>query len=386
MRLNESRFSRATARHGATPTPSDPRLTRRIEAFAPDLRPPILELMRVDPAVEDLADSFPALLVALATGYGTEAGRRGTLAAVCEGLPLREVAGRLGLPVWLRKLPASVFLTPLVKPPTDPALVNRLVSLVPPQPTAAAAWLDRVMIAHHTGRPDLALWVAQQYRSAQPASTSEAFLGVLGWAWFARTSTDLRAGHLLGPRWTPTLGASRAAKEAALWKERLALDVCLGPGLSDTWLAEGTAGGFDFVALRSADDFIAEAIAMDNCLDRYADRLEGRTARVFSIRRDSRSVANLEIAPHEREPGPPTIAQLRGPRNRRAPIEVWQAAYTWLGSQPLRLAEPQLQVKVGRAARNKRRESLWRPFLDVLPAHARAALEVIVLPRLAGHH
>ena len=382
MRHTEFRFSCRQVRDAAPLEPSDERQARRIQAFAAGHRPAILQLIRLSPAVEDLADSFPALLFALATGYGTNAARRSALAAVLDGQSLREVAGLLGLPVWLRKLPAAVFQTPLARPPAETSLVNRLVSLIPPQPAIAAAWLDRVMIAHHTGRPELALWVAQNYRAAQPVGTSASFLGVLAWAWFAGARGQ-RAEALLTTRWTPTLGTQRAAKEATQWKQRLALDVMLGPGLADTWLADGTAGGYQFVALRNADDFIAEALAMDNCLDRYADRLDGRAARIFSIQCDGRSVADLEIAPHEREPGHPAIAQLRGPRNRRAPIEVWQAAYAWLGAQPLRLAEPRLEVKPGRAVRNKRRALLWRPFLDALPEHARTAIEESILPGAA---
>ena len=126
-------------------------------------------------------------------------------------------------------------------------------------------------------------------------------------------TSDLRAGQLLTTRWTPTLGAATRPKEARLWKERLALDVCLGPGLTDTWLQEGEANGYSFVALRTADEFIAEAFAMDNCLDRYTDRLEGRTARIFSIRRDGRSIADIEIAAHEHEPGHPRSPSCAAP-------------------------------------------------------------------------
>ncbi len=334
MRHNEYRSSRSTPREPADTDLLDDRHSRRIEAFCEHYRPPILDLMRQSPAIGDLADSFPALLFALATKYGSETRRRSALAAVVEGMPLREAAGRIGLPMWLRKLPPAALQAPLTEPPADPALAARLVSLIPPQPAAAAAWLERVSIAHHTRRPGLALWVAQQYRAALPAPHAETFLTVLAWAWFSGATTDCRAAALLTTRWSPTIGVPRAAKEAQLWRERLALDVCLGPGLTDCWLAEGTSAGYDFVALRTADDFIAEALAMDNCLDRYTDRLEGRTARIFSIRAEGRSVADIEIAVHDREPGHPAIAQLRGPRNRRAPLDVWQAAYAWLGAQP----------------------------------------------------
>ncbi|CAN0126632.1 unnamed protein product, partial [Phaeothamnion confervicola] len=186
---------------------------------------------------------------------------------------------------------------------------------------------------------------------------------------------------LITTRWKPTLGAARAAKEATLWRERMALEVCLGPGLADTWIPEGSVAGLEFVALRTASDFIAEASRMDNCLDRYADKLTGRTVRVFAIRREGRSIANIEISPHEREPGHPVIAQLRGPHNRRAALEVWRAAYQWLGSQPIRLADRRIAIRVGPAVRKRRQDEIWRAFIAVLPERAAATFETTILAR-----
>lgn len=362
---------------------SQQRRLRLIGAFPSVSRPAVDRLARIAPALEDLAESFPALLFALATGYGSVSARRAALAAVTHGLPLREAASRLALPFWLRKLPAGAFAAPLVSPPSEPQLVNRLMSLIPSTPAAAAAWLERVLIAHNAalaiGRPELALWVAQQYRGVQPSPRSASFLTTLAWAWFGagRAEPGEMRGQalLLGTRWTLSLGVRRASIETRLWRERIALDVCLGSGISDTWVAEGRVGDLAFVALRTADDFIAEAQAMDNCLDRYADRLAGRAVRVFSIRRDGRAIANVEIAAHEREPGHPSIAQLRGPHNRRAPLEVWQAAHAWLGSQPLRLADKRLEIKAGARVRARRQAAIWQPFLESLPPHAREALE-----------
>ena len=355
------------------------RLRRRIEAFTSTARPAVAKLAQKAPALEDLADSFPGLLFALATGYGSESDRKAATSAVLDGIPLREAANRLGLPFWLRKLPAASFNGALVDPPSDPQLVARLIAFIPRTPGSAAAWLGRVLTAHATGRPEIALWVAAQYRAAQPSPRSENFLTVLAWAWFSAADADLRASRLLTTRWTPSMGLRRATAEARLWRERIKLDVCLGSGLTDTWIAEGRVGDLAFVALRSADDFIAESIAMDNCLDRYGDRLIGRAARVFSIRRDGRSIADVEIAAHEQETGHPMISQLRGPHNRRAPLDVWQAAYAWLGSQPLRLAEKSLRVRVGPVTKRRRSKAIWQPFIEVLPSQTQEAAIAVLL-------
>ena len=74
----------------------------------------------------------------------------------------------------------------------------------------------------------------------------------------------------------------RAREELAAWRQRLRLIECLGPGIESPWLADGTASGFDFVALRTVDDFIAESEALENCLDQYADQLHSRPHRACS--------------------------------------------------------------------------------------------------------
>ena len=54
----------------------------------------------------------------------------------------------------------------------------------------------------------------------------------------------------------------RAREELAAWRQRLRLIECLGPGIERAWLADGPAAGFNFVALRTVDDFIAESEAL----------------------------------------------------------------------------------------------------------------------------
>ena len=355
------------------------RRVRRIASFAADRRQAIEAIVAGHPRREDLADAFPGLLFALATGYGTQRHRFDALAAIDAGLPLREASDRLDLPFWLRKLPARAFRAPLGPVPADPALVARLVSLIPASGAACGPWLERVLVAHHAGHADLALWVARTYRATAPAATSSGFLRTLGWAWFSR-SPSTRGAELLDSRWHAALGGRRAAALAQLWRERVELDVCLGQGIADSWLEGGNCHGYDIVPLLTADDFLREAKAMDNCLDRYAERLRESGVRVFSMRLDGRPVADLEISSHTQEPGMPTITQLRTAHNRRASTELWQVAFTWIGSQPIRKPPSKLKMGGTRRERRTRLEMIWRPFLDALPADARNALAADVMP------
>ena len=119
------------------------------------------------------------------------------------------------------------------------------------------------------------------------------------------------------------------------------------------------------MALRTVDDFIAESEALDNCLDQYADQLHTGLTAVFSIRKGARRVACVEIGLHDEEVTMPNIVQLRAARNRRAPPEVWQATYAWLGSQRLAPLSPQRHAPKP-MQRIEARRKLWGPYLEVL--------------------
>jgi len=103
---------------------------------------------------------------------------------------------------------------------------------------------------------------------------------------------------------------------------------------------------------------------MGNCLDQYGDQVTREHARVFSMRVAGKHVADLEIGFHEDDPAMPVIEQLRGPKNKRAGAELWQAAYKWLGSQTFRPMKE--GIRGGREIGKKIKMSIWKPYLDSL--------------------
>src|SRR5262245_49894129 len=74
------------------------RRQRRLEAFYPSCRRYVAELTCCSNELEDLADSFPALLFALVSGYGTAAAREQAFELVATGASLRQAADALGFP------------------------------------------------------------------------------------------------------------------------------------------------------------------------------------------------------------------------------------------------------------------------------------------------
>ncbi|HJZ32344.1 MAG TPA: hypothetical protein VKF35_14610 [Hyphomicrobiaceae bacterium] len=347
---------------------TEARRRRRIEAFHPSYRRSIREVSDGAPAVEDLAESFPALLFALSTQFGSKPRRELSLALICRGASLRQAAEALGLPWWLRKLPAQAFTEPLAAFPGGDDYSLRIASLIPRLDTATVPWLKRVGQAQDIAGNDYALWMARQ--SELSSWPDEVFDFMAAWAWYSRRP-GLLGSRLVRRPWGADMGFKRAREEMGAWRQRLRLSEYLGTGIKAPWLADARVAGFDFVALRTVDDFINESAALDNCLDQYADQLNARLSAIYSIRRGDRHVACVEIGLHDEEVTMPTIVQLRGARNRRAPPEVWQATFAWLGGQRLEPLSPDRRQPKS-AERLAARRRIWEPYLAFLDGAGRA--------------
>lgn len=354
---------------------SQVRREQRLEAFHPDYRRFVRELTSCAAALEDLADSFPGLLFALATNYGTAAQRELAFDLVCDGAPLRECCDALGLPWWLRKLPPQAFAVPLPAFPADSEFAFRISSLVPHEAAFSRAWLTHVTYACTAGGPAYALWIARQNDLGE--EVDDMFRIMAAWAWFSQ-QPELPGHRLLRKPWSAEMSFKRAREELAAWRQRLRLIECLGPGIESPWLADGMGLDFQFVALRTVDDFIAESDALDNCLDQYADQLNTGQTAVFSIRKAGRRVACVEIGLHDEEATMPTIVQLRAARNRRAPPDIWRATFAWLGSQPLEPLAPERHVPKP-MRRVEARRKLWGPYM----AHLAGTMHEAPFRRLA---
>lgn len=351
------------------------RRVRRIDAFPASITRNIAALTDGSPALEDLADSFPALLFALASGYGSDLQRERARSLVDKGMPLRDAAAALGLPWWLRRMPPDSFSAPLRAVPDGPEFAVQIADLIPERGAAARLWLERVLNASAGCGPALALWIARHYRTSTIRSDDPTLNYLAAWAWYSGQPGT--TGHAILRRpWTPDIGLRRALDEVTVWRRRAALAICLGDGLVGDWVVDGAAHGYAFVTLRTIDDFLNESAAMTNCLDQFADHMETGSVRVVSIRKNGRSVADIEIGTRDRQSGVPEIVQLRAPRNRRAPPEVWQAAYAWLGSQQLDLIEADEQLP---AKRRANRRAFWLPYLESRAASERQRIEPLLI-------
>lgn len=337
---------------------------RRLEQFQEPYRKFIRILINGSDRAEDLVDTFPGLLFALATSYGTPEQRERCFERVEAGESLKQAAAELGIPWWMRKVPAAAFTGPLGELPKSKTFARRISNDIPQRPRDAIEWFSRVVYAYRAGSEDYALWISRQSKFPFRRLAGDPFTLLAAWAWYSG-QPDTLGYRLLRKPWEPRLSLKRSYDEARAWERRLDLAVCLGAGVNDTWFVAGDANGYEFKPLKTIEDFLTEATAMDNCLDQYADQVSIGTARIFTIRRNNRHVANVEVAPHEDDATMPAIEQLRGPRNIRATAEIWQAAYAWLGQQKFRALKPSCKQSAKRG-RAEVWDNIWGPYLQVL--------------------
>ena len=183
---------------------------------------------------------------------------------------------------------------------------------------------------------------------------------------------------------------------AKSWLNRMRLVLQLRRGvLSDPWLEPGEARGFSFVPLLDHETILAEAHAMQNCADQYAERLADDRCRLFSVRRDREHVATLEIGPHAREAGMLAITQLKARHNMAASLDVWQAAYAWLAAQsglrrlppripPERALDNDLWTQLMAPYRRRTQGAAWLPEVATQAMFDRLNAEMADLARRGG--
>ena len=344
----------------------------RIERFRSDFHDTIARITACSRAVEDLAESFPALLFALATGYGSQTARSQAFRVIEEGHSLKAAAASLGLPWWTRKLPAAALTAPFEQVPTGSQFDRQIVHLIPKSESAAGPWFRRVLHAAECCGPDFALWAARHQAGVGPEPESERFRYLTAWAWHSQRQ-DVDAARPIRRPWRPDIGAHTALQEVGVWRCRLDMAASLAVSPGAGWITTRGLRGYQFVPLQSIDDFLAESSAMSNCLDRYAEGMESGRTLIVSMRRETGPIANLELSFDPTGRSRPAISQLKRAGNRAAGPHLWKAAQEWLALQTGPLPQPSRRDRRGDV--RKALMQLWAPYLDWLPPRHASALE-----------
>ena len=304
-----------------------------VDRFDVARRASVRRLVNSSPRVLDLAVAFPGALYALACRQGGPRRRKKALELIAAGAPLRDVALILDLPLWLRRLPPEAFTGRLAPLPKSDIFARRIANHLPTSAENSAFWLNSVAFGAHACDDYFALWLAQQAVFTEPGDPESLFGLLAAYAWFSNADLARARGLIVVP-WRPEMALDTAVCAAKSWLNRMRLVLQLSEGvITDAWLAPGEARGFSFVPLLDHGAILAEAHAMQNCADQYADRLARDKCRLFSVRRRGARIATLEIGPHPREAGVLAISQLKARHNLPASAETWQAAHTWMGAQ-----------------------------------------------------
>ncbi len=354
-------------------TPSAGRYPARMRALA-----------RTSRELDDLLASFPALLFALAGGYGSAAQQRKAREMVQDGAPLRQVAAVLGLPLWTRNLPVGAFQGRLGPLPVGRAFGREIGNFIPESPAQIWRWLHVLSLATRAGGETFALWLARnRIWPRKHAPRLHQLIKVLaGFAWFSGHPHSM-AGRLIDRPWSPQLGLRAAVSRCKIWYERLLLEYYLGDGLADVWLREGAFAGHQMVALRTPSALCHEAQVMRSCLCDYGPQLGLHDCRLFSLRQNGRSLATVEIRPHPLDPQTLSVWQMRGPGNAACSDAIRSVVESWMKSQ----AADALQVpdNLGDGDFHEGRwRRLWRPYVHRFRS-ARAESVFFPDPELPGH-
>lgn len=298
--------------------------------------------------IADLAASFPGLLFALAVPRpGLDPAR--ALTRVVDGHALVDVAAAAGVPTWLRKLPPETFACPIPLLPDGELFRRQIANHLPRSPKLAPVWLQVVADIAALAHEPAALWIAREI-VREPRRVNPDRLRLIGlWSWFSGQPGTF--GHyLIDKPWKPDVGIDAARAAAAAWRTMISLHVNLGPRpITDVWLKADRVAGYDFLPLSSATAIAEEAAAMSNCVRTYGCALARNRSRLWSVQRDGRRVATLELGFRCGDPLP-NIVQLKGAGNANAPRELWWAARQWLNMHDVS------QIDIGQ------RSSDWRPL------------------------
>ena len=336
---------------------------RHLKRFRPEVQPAVRALAVRHSRLADLVVSFPALAVALAKPR-PRFDPQPVMAGVIAGARLSDLGQAAGAPRWLRSLPPEAFTGRLPSLPNSHSFGIRIANHLPNSPKHAALWLEAVGLAADLGTEDLAVWFAREFMRDRKriSSIDHARMRQLSlWAWYSgRTGT--RACALIDRPWNPDMRMKTAVIAADNWRSSIDAIASLGDGsIADSWFEPATIDGYQFVPLFTASQIVDEGCKMKNCVRRYAADVAHGYCRLWSVQKESRSVATLRISHYDGEPVP-NVAELELASNRKAPKEIWCAVHKWIAAQDLTRFQVR-DLKWGSAPLNCRLwRDLWKPY------------------------
>lgn len=362
LTLHEASTCALSRARGAMPAAQlAPAHTAALARFPLRRRKAVRKLALNHPYLADLLLSFPAALYVMAHGrpLRTLAGQRLAIA----GAPLKEVAGAVSLPLWTRRVPIEACRPALLLPlPSGRELSAKIVNLMPREGRDWGFWLEALSIASRVMDEAFALWVAREMKRYQRPQKIDGIATIALFAWYGAAERNA-ASRLIVECWHPRLSLPRAAQAARHWLDSLGFVLIEEPAAIEVpHPLDNTVGPYSFHPLGWGKSLVQEGAQMRNCLATYASGY-ARGSRVWSIRRDKETVADIELSFAGTNHGVPRLVQLHARCNALAPDEVWAAVYQWLARWTVQ-AET---IAVGWPLAHDRAGAwveVWRPFWE----------------------
>jgi hypothetical protein len=337
-------------------------IERHLRRFRPEVNRAVRALAARHQRLADLAASFPALAVALARPR-PRFSPTPVIAQVIAGSPLAELAGAAAVPLWTRKLPPECFAGPVPVLPESVEFFRHIANHLPRSRNGASSWFNSVAFAAFWCGDAFGVWTAREFhkRRRNGPRWRRLHVQLLSlWAWYSRQPGTL-AHVLIDQAWTPAMGLQASLDAAYAWWASVELHVRLGHrAVADVWLTPGVIDGYSFVPLTTAPEIEGEARVMQNCLRTFGPDVAQNYTRLWSIRRNGRRIATMQLYRHPRAPML-NIGQLECARNQPAPPDIWWAAQKWLHGHDLYQAASRVQFCTARLDGAVWR-ALWRPF------------------------
>jgi hypothetical protein len=292
-------------------------------------------LAQIAPRAIDYLEQAPVLALCFAVKNSTRADRLYIASRmggpIARGERLRSVMAAVNIPYPLRKLKgAALFPYSQVTVRSLSVIDNSTLSQAIPETVGGQRkWLSgiakhrmRMLLRSHTVDLGEFRWIVAHAGDAKKAFEVESVADYIvqhnGFEW---------------ARWT----WDRAWRETELWHDRLASvrnlsrlpggireDTCID--LSD-WPDHAEQDGFEFFKLATPSMIFEEGRQMRHCVASYMGGVMNGDFSLFSIRRDMRRLATLQLAGKR-------VVQLKGFANKRPPAGVEKAVTAFAKAKP----------------------------------------------------
>ncbi len=321
----------------------------------------VLTLAARHDRLAELAASFPALLFALAITRNEPCAKE-VSQGIMNGMPLADLAEIGSVPLWLRKLPPEAFISRIPELPNDDDFRRRIGNHLPTSPAHAATWLKSVGEANKWCDPDFAVWVARVINENPDMELNSKLLFRMAlYAWFSK-HIDTEAGKLIKSRWNKKMTSTAAFDGLDSWREDLRVHLLLdGVTPEQPWIAPMEDGPYTFTPILTADQLIAESLAMNNCLRGYAEEIATRETQFWVVHKNAERVAHLSIGHRWQEPLP-SITEIRGPNNEEVTADVYRVAWQWFIAANLEDLRPKERTLKETPINHKVWARFWRPY------------------------